>query len=436
MSLSFRKNVHALLSGVTPKGAWTTAAVLVVGLAGAGVAPASASSTAAGAQPLHHIDLDGIVSLVGMPYVGSELRMGAPGEFSGCDKTDAAPDGYSIEWLSNGTPLPPERQVEPLKILPSDRGDRLSFNVYATTPEKPQCGDSMRGDQSTLLHSEETAPIAASNRANGWTGRGNFELMGRTDDGELVLYPRTYTYGLGACDQGLCPSYETAQWDQPRLVGTGWNIFNIVFSPGDFDGDGNNDILGRDDEGDLYLYPGDGHGGWLDRSVVGTGWNVFDSIVGPGDFDGDAVNDVLGRNADGDLYLYPGDGDGGWKQPEVVGTGWQVFDKIIASGDLSGDGNVDILGRDRAGYMHQYRSDGQGGWEGAGTWGPGWGVMTDVIGAGSYTHNLGEAIHWGHTVTRNDTIAISPQGDLLKYSGFVPTAQTIGTGWDIFRSLI
>jgi hypothetical protein len=336
MSLSFRKNVHALLSGVTPKGAWTTAAVLVVGLAGAGVAPASASSTAAGAQPLHHIDLDGIVSLVGMPYVGSELRMGAPGEFSGCDKTDAAPDGYSIEWLSNGTPLPPERQVEPLKILPSDRGDRLSFNVYATTPEKPQCGDSMRGDQSTLLHSEETAPIAASNRANGWTGRGNFELMGRTDDGELVLYPRTYTYGLGACDQGLCPSYETAQWDQPRLVG----------------------------------------------------------------------------------------------------TGWQVFDKIIASGDLSGDGNVDILGRDRAGYMHQYRSDGQGGWEGAGTWGPGWGVMTDVIGAGSYTHNLGEAIHWGHTVTRNDTIAISPQGDLLKYSGFVPTAQTIGTGWDIFRSLI
>ncbi|WP_416417289.1 hypothetical protein [Paenarthrobacter aromaticivorans] len=70
------------------------------------------------------------------------------------------------------------------------------------------------------------------------------------------------------------------------------------------------------------------------------------------------------------------------------------------------------------------------------TWGPGWEVMTEVIGAGSYTHNLGEAVHLGHTVTRNDTIAVNLDGDLLKYSGFVPTVATIGTGWNIFRSLI
>jgi len=404
----------------------------VAGSAGAGAAPADA----AGFAPLHHIDMDGIVSMVGMPYVGSELRMGAPAEFSGCDKTQEAPDGYSIEWLSNGTPLPPERQNESLKILPEDRGNRLSFNVYATTPEKAQCGDSLRGDENTLLHSKETAPISASNRAMGRTGRGNFELMGLTDNGHLVLYPRTYTYGLGPCDAGLCPSYETAQWDKPRLVGTGWNIFDIVFSPGDFDGDGNNDVLGRDGEGDLYLYPGDGSGGWKERSVVGTGWNIFDTILGPGDFDKDGINDVLARDAEGDLHLYPGDGDGGWEASSVVGTGWQIFDKIIAAGDLSGDGNVDVLGRDYDGYMHHYRTNSSGGWEGANTWGPGWGSMVDILGAGSYTHNLGEAIHWGHTVTRNDTVAIDANGDLLKYSGFVPTPQTIGTGWDIFESLI
>ncbi len=351
-------------SSLTRAGAMV--ALLVAGLAGAGVSPSSAAGTA----PLHHIDMDGIVSMVGMPYVGSELRMGAPTEFWGCDKTEAAPDGYTIEWLSNGTPLPPERQVEPLKVLPEDRGNRLSFNVYATTPEKQQCGDALRGDENTLLHSKETAPISASNRAMGWTGRGNFEVLGRTDDGELVLYPRTYTYGLGTCDAGLCPSYETAQWDEPRLVGTGWNMFDVVFSPGDFDGDGNNDILARDAEGDLHLYPGDGHGGWMDSSVVGTGWNIFDTIVGPGDFDGDTINDVLARDAEGDLHLYPGDGDGGWKEPQVVGTGWQVFDKIIASGDLSGDGNVDILGRDHDGYMHHYRSDGQEDWQGAGRGAP------------------------------------------------------------------
>ncbi|MGO4587421.1 FG-GAP repeat domain-containing protein [Paenarthrobacter sp. 2TAF44] len=432
ISSSLSKRVLAAMQALWLTGPGVIAALLVTTVAAGGAAPAAAADT----RPLHHIDMDGIVSLIGMPYVGSELRMGAPAEFSGCDKTEAAPAGYTIEWLSNGTPLPPERQVEPLKILPEDRGNRLSFNVYATTPEKPQCGDSLRGDENTLLHSKETAPIAASNRAMGWTGRGSFEVLGRTDDGDLVLYPRTYTYGLGACDAGLCPSYETAHWDEPRLVGTGWDIFNIVFSPGDFDGDGNNDILARDAKGDLYLYPGDGHGGWLDRTVVGTGWNIFDTIVGAGDFDGDSINDVLARDAEGDLHLYPGDGDGGWKRPQVVGTGWQVFDKIIAPGDLSGDGNVDVLGRDYSGYMHEYRSNGQGGWEGAGTWGPGWDAMSEIIGVGSYTHNLGEAIHWGHTVTRNDTIAINPDGDLLKYSGFVPTNETIGTGWDIFRSLI
>lgn len=406
--------------------------LIVAGSAGAAAAPAAA----AGPAPQHHIDMDGIVSMVGMPFVGSELRMGAPAEFTGCDKTPEAPDGYTIEWLSNGTPLKAARQKEVLKILPEDRGNRLSFNVYATTPEKKQCGDALRGDENTLLHSKETDPISASNRAMGWTGRGNYELMGRTAGGDLVLYPRTYTYGLGPCDVGLCPSYEAAQWDKPRLVGTGWNMFNIVFSPGDFDGDGNNDVLGRDEDGDLYLYPGDGAGGWKGRSLVGTGWDIFDSILGPGDFDGDGINDVMARDAEGDLHLYPGDGDGGWQEPSVVGTGWQVFDKVVASGDLSGDGNVDLLGRDFDGYMHHYRSDGRGGWEGAGTWGPGWGSMVDVLGVGSYTHNLGEAIHWGHNVTRNDFVAINADGDLLKYYGFVPTSQTIGTGWGIFQSLI
>ncbi|MFJ6538317.1 FG-GAP-like repeat-containing protein [Paenarthrobacter sp. NPDC091711] len=429
-STTRRKNPVQVFRTVATAGA--LAGLLVAGSAGAGVARAGA----AGSAPLHHIDMDGIVSMVGMPYVGSELRMGAPAEFFGCDKTQDAPDGYTIEWLSNGTPLPPERQNESLKILPEDRGNRLSFNVYATTPEKAHCGDSLRGDENTPLHSEETAPISASNRAMGWTGRGNFELMGRTDHGDLVLYPRTYTYGLGPCDAGLCPSYETAHWDKPRLVGTGWNIFDIVFSPGDFDGDGNNDVLGRDDEGELYLYPGDGSGGWKDRSVVGTGWNIFDTILGPGDFDKDGINDVVARDAEGDLHLYPGDGDGGWEAPSVVGTGWHIFDRIIAAGDLSGDGNVDVLGRDYDGYMHHYRTNSSGGWEGANTWGPGWGSMVDILGAGSYTHNLGEAIHWGHTVTRNDTVAIDANGDLLKYSGFVPTPQTIGTGWDIFTSLV
>ncbi|MET3904471.1 hypothetical protein [Paenarthrobacter sp. 4246] len=84
-------------------------------------------------------------------------------------------------------------------------------------------------------------------------------------------------------------------------------------------------------------------------------------------------------------------------------SGWHWLEHRDAEGDLHlypGDGNVDVLGRDYDGYMHHYRTNSSGGWEGANTWGPGWGSMVDILGAGSYTHNLGEAIHWGHTVTR------------------------------------
>ncbi len=98
---------------------------------------------------------------------------------------------------------------------------------------------------------------------------------------------------------------------------------------GDFDGDGFNDLLARNASGQLFLYPGDGDGGWLPTRQVGAGWNVFDSILGPGDFNGDGTNDVLARNAAGDLFLYPGNGNGGWLAPSKVGWGWQVMNKII-----------------------------------------------------------------------------------------------------------
>jgi hypothetical protein len=408
-------------------------AVLAIGLAGLGAGPAEA----AGPQPLHHIGWDGEVPLIGTPYVGAELRMGAPGAFARCDRTEGAPDGYVMEWLSNGTPLPPERQQDSLKVLPEDRGNRLSFNVYPTSPEKDGCPKTPEDEsQEIQLHSIETSPISASNRAMGWTGRGNFELLGRTDDGELVLYPRTYPFRKnGWCFEGNCPGFEPSSWDEPQVVGTGWYVFNIVFSPGDFDGDGYNDILARDSVGDLYLYPGDGEGGWLERSVVGTGWNIFDSIVGPGDFDGDGINDVLARDRQGNLHLYPGNGEGGWLAPAQVGSGWQIFDKVVAPGDIDGDGGVDIYGRDRGGYLHEYPTDGQGNWKQRSVWGPGWAVMSEISGAGSYEHNLDVAVNGGHPRPGNNVIAINQDGDLLKYGGRFGTQQ-IGNGWDIFASLI
>ncbi|WP_311213967.1 MULTISPECIES: VCBS repeat-containing protein [unclassified Arthrobacter] len=387
-----------------------TAGLLVPGTPLAtGAPPATADN-----QPTPIID--------GAPYVGAELRRQYDYSYWGCRNPEGEGDAITLEWLRDGDTLPEERQGETLRILPEDQGSRISMRVHPLTPGNQGC------PTGTQL-SAETLPVKASTRAMGWTGRGNFEPLARTDDGRLVLYPRTYTYYKGMCE-GPCPAY-WGSWDEPRQVGQGWNVFDVVFSPGDFDGDGFNDLLGRDATGKLFLYPGDGEGGWLDREQVGQGWNVFNTIVGPGDFNGDGTNDVLARDAAGGLFLYPGDGDGGWLDPEQVGWGWQVMNKIITGGDMNADGAVDIFGRDQYGNLHQYPSDGEGGWEEPAHVGVGWESFSQVAGIGSSGHSK-----------YNELSAVDANGNLLSYitgasnSGLYGPYGPIGRGWNVFKELL
>ena len=48
-------------------------------------------------------------------------------------------------------------------------------------------------------------------------------------------------------------------------------------------------------------------GGWVGEYRAGTGWGSW-TIFGSGDFDGDGWDDVMGRDASGRLWLYPGTG--------------------------------------------------------------------------------------------------------------------------------
>jgi len=50
--------------------------------------------------------------------------------------------------------------------------------------------------------------------------------------------------------------------------------------PGDFDGDGKADVIARDSGGTLWLYSGNGAGGWLaPRLYVGLKSNMFTSAM-------------------------------------------------------------------------------------------------------------------------------------------------------------
>ena len=90
-------------------------------------------------------------------------------------------------------------------------------------------------------------------------------------------------------------------------------------------------MLFRSANGDLYLYRGNGVGGFAGPAVkIGAGWGVIAKVLSAGDFTGDGRADLLAVRTNGDLYLYRGNGVGGFAGPGVkIGAGWGVFATVF-----------------------------------------------------------------------------------------------------------
>lgn len=168
-----------------------------------------------------------------------------------------------------------------------------------------------------------------------------------------------------------------------RQVGWGWNVCSAIFSPGDFNSDGHPDVMClRRDDGTLWLYTGDGRGGWISGGQVGQGFAGVTRIFGPGDFDGDGYPDVMAVAPNGDLMLFSGNGSGGWRSQRAVGTGWGGLPAVFSAGDFSGDGLPDVLGAWGDGRLWDYEGNFAGGWRGQVQVGNGWTLPTMIAGVG------------------------------------------------------
>ena len=233
--------------------------------------------------------------------------------------------------------------------------------LYAKLPEIRSGAAAIMAASATSVPSPVTGSLGVFSPGD-FSGDGKADILDITRSGDLYLRRGTGAGGFTGAG---------------TRIGLGWGVFVKVFSPGDYTGDGRADILGIKANGDLYLYRGNGAGGFAGAGTrIGSGWGVFGRVFSPGDYSGDGRADILGIKANGDLYLYRGNGRGGFAGGGTkIGLGWSTFTMVFGHRDFSGDGRSDILGIKANGDLYLYRGNGTGGFAGGGTRiGSGWGM--------------------------------------------------------------
>lgn len=196
----------------------------------------------------------------------------------------------------------------------------------------------------------------------------------------------------------------------PRALIYNFGQYDLIFSPGDFDGSANHasDLLARrHSDQSLWLFANDGAGNLLPPRKIGSTWGAytsliagpsnsiltlrydgnlfsfsnlhgrlgpprlvasgfgqFDTILSSADFTGDHVFDlVVRRHADGTLVLYPSRRQGGYTSPRPFSqASFTAYSLLVAPGDWSGDGYADLLARRTSdGTLCLFAGNGQGG---------------------------------------------------------------------------
>lgn len=234
-------------------------------------------------------------------------------------------------------------------------------------------------------------------------GRMSQNLYTITQDGSLRWYRHTGRSRLAF------------QWDEPKIVGSGWQSFRSVFGGGD------GVIYAVQPDGVLQWYYHDGRNqgtfNWQGSKQVGTGWQGFRQVLAG---DGGVIYVIT---SDGRLMWYRHlgrrDGTFRWQGPFQVGTGWNGFTTVAAAPDgclygIQPDGSL-------LWYRHYGHDQGYPIWAGRIQVGSGWQGIDRIWAVGNgYLYgrkaNGGELWLWRH------------HGFLTGEASWTAGAK-VGTGW-------
>jgi ELWxxDGT repeat protein len=187
-----------------------------------------------------------------------------------------------------------------------------------------------------------------------FNGDGNADILWRDTSGEVAIW----TMNGNAITSGA----DVTSGGSVVRPDASWSVAGI----GDFNGDGNRDILWRSTAGEVSLWTMNGStitgGGDLTSGGASVRPDASWSIAGIGDFNGDGNSDVLWRNSSGALNLWLMNGttitSGGPVTSGGVAVSPDASWHVVEIGDFNGDGNSDILWRNNSGALSEWLMNG------------------------------------------------------------------------------
>jgi hypothetical protein len=197
----------------------------------------------------------------------------------------------------------------------------------------------------------------------------------------------------------------------PSKIGSGWNAYTqLVGIGGSFRGHNSlPDLMAVRNDGYLILFPNRGHGVFGTAVSLGPGWGAFDAVVAT-DFDGDRIPDVIVRSAvDGSLTLYKGNGHGGFSgHSPITSVSFAQYSLLASPGDWDNDGYPDLVGRSPGGTLCLFRGNGRGGLLNTSCIpiGTGWNAFDAIVTPGTWDQD-----------NQVDLLARTPDGSLWLATG-------------------
>ncbi|MFI1715343.1 FG-GAP repeat domain-containing protein [Streptomyces litmocidini] len=170
---------------------------------------------------------------------------------------------------------------------------------------------------------------------------------------------------------------------EKTVLGTGWDAYDQIVTPGNVAGSPHADVVARDRSGALWLHSGTGKG-FSPRTKIGGGWQVYNKITGGSDLTGDGRPDLVATDKAGDLWLHKGTGNTSapFAPRTKIGHGWGVYNKITATGNIAGGRAGDLVARDTAGVLWLYLGKGDGTFAARTRIGGGWNQYGEIVGIG------------------------------------------------------